>query len=124
MNGLRAPITAQFLHRYDLLLLTSIIRLYFMELPECLFTFELYEPYKLLYANRKVLQLYERERVHCRIWKKKILLISFISVHFGFYIKVEGQDKNTRLTSISKLLATLPSCNYYTIHALFSHFNK
>ncbi|KAI8883524.1 hypothetical protein K501DRAFT_333310 [Backusella circina FSU 941] len=87
MNELKVPITAQFLQRYDLLLLTSIIRLYLMELPECLFTFELYEPYKLLYAN-------------------------------------QVQDKDTRLTSISKLLATLPSCNYYTIHTLFSHFNK
>lgn len=38
---------------FDLLLLASLIRLYLMELPECLFTFELYEPCKLLYANRK-----------------------------------------------------------------------
>ena len=42
------------LEGFDLLLLASIIRLYLMELPECLFTFELYEPIKLIYSNRKV----------------------------------------------------------------------
>lgn len=41
------------LEKYDVLLLASLIRLYLMELPECLFTFELYEPFKLIYANRK-----------------------------------------------------------------------
>lgn len=41
------------LDKYDILLLASLIRLYLMELPECLFTFELYEPFKLIYSNRK-----------------------------------------------------------------------
>lgn len=41
------------LEKYDVLLLASLIRLYLMELPECLFTFELYEPFKLIYFNRK-----------------------------------------------------------------------
>ncbi|KAI8987471.1 hypothetical protein BDF20DRAFT_910085 [Mycotypha africana] len=73
--------------KLDVLLLASLVRLYLLELPECLFTFELYEPCKLIYANY-------------------------------------GQDESSRLSSISRLLTTLPSANYYTIKALFSHFNK
>lgn len=73
---------------FDLLLLASLIRLYLMELPECLFTFELYEPCKLLYANRG------------------------------------QQDKNSRLMSLSKLLATLPSPNYHTVMVLLGHFSR
>jgi hypothetical protein len=47
------PITRETLEKFDLLLLASLLRLYLLELPECLFTFELYEPCKLLYSNRK-----------------------------------------------------------------------
>lgn len=45
--------TEEHLERYDVQVLTSVIRLYLMELPECLITFELYDPIKLLYTNRK-----------------------------------------------------------------------
>ncbi|KAG2213980.1 hypothetical protein INT47_001250 [Mucor saturninus] len=76
------------LEKYDVLLLASLIRLYLMELPECLFTFELYEPFKLIYANQG------------------------------------QQDKDTRLCSISKLLATLPTCNYKTVMLLLGHFYR
>ncbi|KAI7867405.1 Rho GTPase activation protein [Spinellus fusiger] len=75
-----------FLQRYDILLLASLIRLFLMELPECLLTFELYEPFKLLYTN--------------------------------------SQDDESRLVSISKLLATLPATNFYTIKTLVNHFHK
>lgn len=34
------------------------------------------------------------------------------------------QDKSSRLTSLSKLLATLPSPNYHTIMILLGHFSK
>lgn len=55
------PITHETLQKFDLLLLASLLRLYLLELPECLFTFELYEPCKLLYSNRKffLLVVYE-----------------------------------------------------------------
>jgi hypothetical protein len=42
------------IERYDILMIASIIKLYLMELPDCLFTFELYEPFKLLYSNRTI----------------------------------------------------------------------
>lgn len=45
-------ITKELFKRYDILLIASLIKLYLMELPECLFTFELYEPCKLLYSNQ------------------------------------------------------------------------
>lgn len=51
-------ITKELFKRYDILLIASLIKLYLMELPECLFTFELYEPCKLLYSNRKFSFIY------------------------------------------------------------------
>lgn len=41
------------IERYDIMLLASVIRLYLMELPDCLVTCELYDPIKQLYSNRK-----------------------------------------------------------------------
>ncbi|CAO3640373.1 unnamed protein product [Cunninghamella blakesleeana] len=51
LNSMMTPITQDVLKKYDIILLASIIRLYLLELPDCLVTFELYEPIKLLYAN-------------------------------------------------------------------------
>ncbi|KAG2230860.1 hypothetical protein INT48_009241 [Thamnidium elegans] len=76
------------LETFDILLLASLIRVYLMELPECLFTFELYEPCKLLYSSQA------------------------------------KQDKECRLVSISKLLATLPTSNYHTLKAMIQHFSR
>ncbi|CAO3692770.1 unnamed protein product [Umbelopsis ramanniana] len=39
--------------KYDPLLLAAVLRLYLQELPECLLTFDLYDPAKVLYANSK-----------------------------------------------------------------------
>ncbi|KAJ2958402.1 hypothetical protein NQZ79_g5993 [Umbelopsis isabellina] len=39
------------LKKYDPLLLASLLRLYLQELPECLLTFDLYDPVKVLYAD-------------------------------------------------------------------------
>ncbi|KAI8375989.1 uncharacterized protein BYT42DRAFT_572998 [Radiomyces spectabilis] len=75
------------LRSFDLLLVASLLRLYLMELPDCLLTFELYETVKVLYANQE-------------------------------------QDEKNRLASISKLLTTLPTANYYTLEALMAHFHK
>lgn len=55
LNTMEIPITKEILKKYDLLLLASVIRLYLLELPECLFTFEFYDPCKLLYNSRKLL---------------------------------------------------------------------
>ncbi|KAI9308719.1 hypothetical protein BJ944DRAFT_227507 [Cunninghamella echinulata] len=52
LNFTMAPITQDMLKKYDVILLASVIRLYLLELPDCLVTFELYEPIKLLYANK------------------------------------------------------------------------
>ncbi|KAI9487740.1 MAG: hypothetical protein EXX96DRAFT_514380 [Benjaminiella poitrasii] len=79
-------LTVDRLKKFDLLLLASLVRLYLLELPECLFTFELYEPCKLLYSNH--------------------------------------QDQTSRLMSISKLIATLPTSNYHTVMLLLGHFHK
>lgn len=56
-----APATETF-ERYDVLVLASLLRLYFMELPECLLTFELYDPIKQLYTNRKLLTNQRRQK--------------------------------------------------------------
>ncbi|KAI9254735.1 hypothetical protein EDC94DRAFT_696706 [Helicostylum pulchrum] len=80
--------TQETLEKFDILLLASLIRVYFMELPECLFTFELYEPCKLLYSSQA------------------------------------KQDKECRLVSISKLLATLPTSNYHTLKVMMQHFSR
>jgi hypothetical protein len=39
--------------KYDPLLLAAVLRLYLQELPECLLTFDLYDPAKVLYTNSK-----------------------------------------------------------------------
>ncbi|KAL0091532.1 hypothetical protein J3Q64DRAFT_1320116 [Phycomyces blakesleeanus] len=87
VNHSPVAMTADYLRRYDVLLLASLIRLFLMEIPECLLTFELYEPFKLIYTN----------------WT---------------------QDDESRLVSITKLLATLPTTNYYTLKTLMKHFHK
>ncbi|KAI9476211.1 MAG: hypothetical protein EXX96DRAFT_527314 [Benjaminiella poitrasii] len=74
------------LETYDLPVLANLIRMYLLELPECLLTFDLYEPIKIIYATQ--------------------------------------QDTQSRLISLSKMLATLPSTNYHTLKALAHHLFK
>jgi hypothetical protein len=74
------------LEQYEPHVLANLIRGYLLELPECLLTFDLYEPMKLLYATH--------------------------------------QDIKSRLMSVSKLLATLPSPNYHTTKALSCHLSR
>ncbi|CAO0799665.1 unnamed protein product [Mucor circinelloides] len=74
------------LEKFNLNELANIIRVYLLELPECLLTFDLYDPVKILYAT--------------------------------------PQDTESRLMSVSKLLATLPSPNYHTLKALVHHLFK
>ncbi|KAI7859750.1 hypothetical protein BDC45DRAFT_494892 [Circinella umbellata] len=50
--SLSLVLMSQNLERYDVMVLASLIRLYLLELPECLLTFELYDPIKLLYTNQ------------------------------------------------------------------------
>ncbi|KAL9550026.1 hypothetical protein MBANPS3_004919 [Mucor bainieri] len=76
----------QVLEKFNLNELANIIRVYLLELPECLLTFDLYDPVKILYAT--------------------------------------PQDTESRLMSVSKLLATLPSPNYHTLKALSHHLFK
>ncbi|KAI9289082.1 hypothetical protein BC943DRAFT_349628 [Umbelopsis sp. AD052] len=40
--------------KFDPLLLAAVLRLYLQELPECLLTFDLYDPAKVLYANNNL----------------------------------------------------------------------
>ncbi|KAI9320640.1 hypothetical protein BX666DRAFT_1852099, partial [Dichotomocladium elegans] len=79
--------TAESLERYDVQVLASLIRLYLMELPECVITFELYDPIKQFYTNQHL-------------------------------------DDAARVMSISNLLCTLPSSNFYTLKALLDHFHR
>jgi hypothetical protein len=53
LNGHDSNIDQDKLKKYDPLLLASLLRLYLQELPECLLTFDLYDPVKVLYANSK-----------------------------------------------------------------------
>ncbi|KAK4509287.1 Myosin type-2 heavy chain 1 [Mucor velutinosus] len=76
----------QILETFNLNELANIIRVYLLELPECLLTFDLYDPVKILYAT--------------------------------------PQGTESRLMSVSKLLATLPSPNYHTLKALSHHLFK
>lgn len=61
LNSMMTPITQDVLKKYDIISLASIIRLYLLELPDCLVTYELYEPIKLLYANSKLIYVLQRE---------------------------------------------------------------
>ncbi|CEP14356.1 hypothetical protein [Parasitella parasitica] len=86
INGLTGSSLKDTLEKFSLNQLANIIRIYLLELPECLLTFDLYDPVKILYANQ--------------------------------------QDVESRLISVSKLLATLPSPNYHTLKALLHHLFK
>lgn len=46
----------------------------------------------------------------------------YIPSNFLFFLEGQ-QDKDVRLCSISKLLATLPTCNYRTVMTLLGHFH-
>ena len=52
---LGGEVTLKKLREYDLTIVAGVLKLYFLELPECLFTFELYEPVKLLYSISKLI---------------------------------------------------------------------
>lgn len=93
------------LEKLDLNVLANLIRVYLLELPECLLTFDLYEPVKLLYATRKF-----------------FLFLFYLNVLLSLCILEQGTE--SRLTSISKLLATLPSSNYHTLKTLAHHLYK
>lgn len=97
------------LEKLDLNVLANLIRVYLLELPECLLTFDLYEPVKLLYATRKFF-----------FFKKKEMVLFKCVIKF-MYLE---QGTESRLTSISKLLATLPSSNYHTLKTLAHHLYK
>ncbi|KAF0540874.1 Rho-GTPase-activating protein [Gigaspora margarita] len=84
-----SKVTLRKLREYDLAVVTGVLKLYFMELPECLLTFGLYDPVKLLYS------------------------LSF-----------EDQDENMRVTTISKLITSLPERNYETLNVFISHLHS
>jgi hypothetical protein len=86
VDNLAGPRLRKSLEQYEPRVLANLIRMYLLELPECLLTFDLYEPVKLLYATQ--------------------------------------QDTESRLVSVSKLLATLPSPNYYTAKELSCHLSR
>lgn len=86
INCLAGSKLKEVLEKFNLNELANIIRVYLLELPECLLTFDLYDPVKILYATQ--------------------------------------QDIESRLMSVSKLLATLPSPNYHTLKALSHHLFK
>lgn len=86
INCLAGSKLKEVLEKFNLNELANIIRVYLLELPECLLTFDLYDPVKILYATQ--------------------------------------QDIESRLMSVSKLLATLPSPNYHTLKALAHHLFK
>ena len=109
-------ISQELLESYDVLLIASLIRLYLMELPECLLTFELYEPCKIIYSNRKFFFYYYYYYYY--YYYRCVLIITF-----SFFPFLE-QDTETRLVSVSKLLTTLPTPNYHMCKVLFSHLNK
>ncbi|EXX69888.1 Rgd2p [Rhizophagus irregularis DAOM 197198w] len=77
------------IEEYDLTIVAGVLKLYLLELPECLLTFELYEPVKLLYS-----------------------------------INPDDQDVETRLSSVSNLITTIPEGNYRTLNAFISHLHQ
>lgn len=86
INCLAGSKLKEVLEQLSLNELANVIRFYLLQLPECLLTFDLYDPVKILYATQ--------------------------------------QDTESRLVSVSKLLATLPSPNYHTLKALSHHLFK
>lgn len=59
LDGLTGPQLKSTLEKYDLDVLGNLIRVYLLQLPECLLTFDLYEPVKILYATRKNISYYK-----------------------------------------------------------------
>lgn len=53
LDGLIGDELKETLETFDLNVLANLIRVYLLELPECLLTFELYNPVKNIYATRK-----------------------------------------------------------------------
>lgn len=86
LDGLIGDELKETLETFDLNVLANLIRVYLLELPECLLTFELYNPVKNIYATQ--------------------------------------QDAQSRLSSVRKLLSTLPPSNYHTLKALSFHLFK
>lgn len=86
VNGLAGSRLQETLERRDSSTIANLIRMYLLTLPECLLTFDLYEPVKILYVSQN--------------------------------------NSESRLLSVSKLLATLPSPNYHTLKAFSHHLYK
>ncbi|CAG8450366.1 11609_t:CDS:10 [Funneliformis mosseae] len=49
-NDAGGKVALKLLREHDLSVVAGVLKLYFLELPECLLTFELYEPVKMLYS--------------------------------------------------------------------------
>jgi hypothetical protein len=49
-------VTLRKLKEYDLAIVAGALKLYFLELPECLLTFELYDPVKVIYSISKLIK--------------------------------------------------------------------
>ncbi|KAL0081056.1 hypothetical protein J3Q64DRAFT_1753454 [Phycomyces blakesleeanus] len=66
------------LERFDVLVLASLVRLYLLELPECLLTFELYEPAKTIYLQHNEQSIEEE----CRITSVAKMMTTLASANF------------------------------------------
>ncbi|KAG9293862.1 hypothetical protein G9A89_019200 [Geosiphon pyriformis] len=101
-----SKVRMQKLRKYELTIVVGILKLYFMELPECLLTFELYDPVKLLYSTN----LEEHEEITRRASIGNLIVTSlpegslhtldaFISCLHSL-VESDGDDFLTALTQI------------------------
>ncbi|RIA95799.1 hypothetical protein C1645_802830 [Glomus cerebriforme] len=100
-------ITLKKLKEHDLAIVAGVLKLYFLELPKCLLTFELYEPVKLLYSISP-----DDQDVETRLSSVANLLITipevnyrtlnaFVSHLHQLALSVESDDKF--ITTISQI---------------------
>jgi hypothetical protein len=100
-------LTVELLEKYDAELLVAVLRYFLLELPECLLTFEFYDPVDALLGGSSKLNQVKRS---CR--KTKLQLVDV------------DQDDSLRLASISNLIATLPAAHFVTLKAIFASITR
>ncbi|OAD66122.1 hypothetical protein PHYBLDRAFT_189378 [Phycomyces blakesleeanus NRRL 1555(-)] len=107
INIASSRITVDLLKQYEPGLLVAVLRLFLLELPEPLLTFEFYDPAQALYnSNSKIMCGYD-----------------ILTASFFFFFLIGEQDESMRIFPLSHLISSLPGSHFNTLDALLTHLD-
>lgn len=107
LNTRSDNLTLETVEKYEPDLLVAVLRYFLLELPECLLTYEFYDPVQALIGGTS----------------KYIQTKS--SIPQGLIDPIDDeQDESLRLSSFSNLIATLPATHFATLKSIFASITR